>query len=795
MTAGFPLALLLSFTLACEGPTAPAESGSPPAASATTDLQPEAGVEFTGSASCRECHERFYQLWAPSHHGLAMQPVTAELAQADLESQKEAILIGEVAYRAVLDETGGHVSEQGPGGEKRYPMVHALGGKNVYYFLTPLERGRLQVLPVAFDLNAREWFDTTASGVRHFPGAEDEDEPLSWRDWPYTFNTGCFSCHVSQLELNYDLATDTYSSAWAEPGINCETCHGPAGEHVRVCQAAPPEQPPEDLRIVITKTFSVQQTNDLCGPCHAKMLPLSTSFPPGERYYNHFGLTTLEHEDFYPDGRDLGENYTQTTWLMSPCVAAGELDCLHCHTSSGRYRHEDDPDQSCLPCHESRVTAAAEHTRHPVGSPGSRCISCHMPATWFARMERHDHSMRPPTPATTLAFESPNACNLCHTEKDAAWADALVREWRSRDYQAPVLHFAGLIAAARAGDWSRLPEMLDYLGSPDRNEVVTASLIHLLRPCENETKWPAFLEAMSDPSPLVRAAATEALGDRPSAETVPVLLEATRDEYRLVRVRAAAALAGLPPAGLGPQDRESLERAMAEFEETMKSRPDDAASSYNLGNFYLGRGEPGQAVSSYETAVRLQPAMVQPRVNAAHAYLALGRTDDAEATLLQAIELAPDDPAAYFNLGLLLGEQGRRRDAIEALRRALKADPELAPAAFNLGVLLAETDLEEAVQWCARAVAGRPGDARYAYTLAFYQRQAGDQEGSIGTLDELIKRSPHHADAYALLGSIYEEADRLEDARALYLQAAEATELDANARSQFAARREAMADR
>ena len=59
----------------------------------------------------------------------------------------------------------------------------------------------------------------------------------------------------------------------------------------------------------------------------------------------------------------------------------------------------------------------------------------------------------------------------------------------------------------------------------------------------------------------------------------------------------------------------------------------------------------------------------------------------------------------------------------------------------------------------------------------------------------MIKRSPHHADAYALLGSIYEEAGRMEDARALYLQAAEATELDASARSQFAARREAMAER
>jgi hypothetical protein len=33
------------------------------------------GNNYTGSVSCRKCHEKFYQLWAPSHHGLAMQPL------------------------------------------------------------------------------------------------------------------------------------------------------------------------------------------------------------------------------------------------------------------------------------------------------------------------------------------------------------------------------------------------------------------------------------------------------------------------------------------------------------------------------------------------------------------------------------------------------------------------------------------------------------------------------------------------------------------------------------------------
>ena len=94
--------------------------------------------------------------------------------------------------------------KQDPQGKKKYTMEHVLGGKNVYYFLTPLEKGRLQTLPVAYDLNKKKWFDTAASGVRHFPGA-GSDQPVSWKDPAYTFNTSCHSCHVSQLSTNYDL--------------------------------------------------------------------------------------------------------------------------------------------------------------------------------------------------------------------------------------------------------------------------------------------------------------------------------------------------------------------------------------------------------------------------------------------------------------------------------------------------------------------------------------------------------------------------------------------------------------
>ena len=145
---------------------------------------------YSGTQSCRECHENFYQLWSTSYHGLAMQPFTAQLFQTELAPQETDLVIGEFKYRVELDGENGWMQESSTGGNsRRYPIIHAMGGKYVYYFLTPLDRGRLQVLPLAYDMREKSWFDMAASGIRHFQ--DIEEEPIGWKEQEYTFNTSC----------------------------------------------------------------------------------------------------------------------------------------------------------------------------------------------------------------------------------------------------------------------------------------------------------------------------------------------------------------------------------------------------------------------------------------------------------------------------------------------------------------------------------------------------------------------------------------------------------------------------
>jgi tetratricopeptide (TPR) repeat protein len=760
----------------------------------TTKTAGASSQEFTGSQSCRNCHERFYQLWATSHHGLAMQPYTDKLAADRLTLHTEDISIGDYRYRAEVAAGKGWVREEGPEGKKDLKIEHVLGGKNVFYFLTPWEKGRLQTLPLAYDVNRREWFDTAASGIRHFPGMTP-DAPLHWTDLEYTFNTSCHSCHVSQLETNYTLAEDSYHTTWAEPGINCETCHGPAQEHIRICLEAPEGQVPEDLKMPVimqNKGYTPHQVDTACVPCHAKMSPVTSDFMPGDDYFDHFDLVTFEHPDFYPDGRDLGENYTYTLWRMNPCSLAGELDCMHCHTSSGRFRQTDNPNDSCLPCHQERVDNVAEHSFHQADSEGSQCIACHMPMTEFARMRRSDHSFTPPMPAATLRFESPNACSLCHDDQDAAWADQWVRKWHGGEYQRSRLEIAGLIDAARKQDWTRLTEMLAYMKSPDRDEIFANSLLRLLRTCPSPDIWPAFIQALKDPSPLIRSSAAVSLEGYLTPGSVAALLGAVKDRYRLVRVRAAGTLTVVPPGSLDPGDQKALDAALHELETSFKSRPDSYTAHYNLANYYLERNQIDQAIASFEKALFFRPDGVPILTNAAMAYARKGNLARAESFLEKALELEPDNAVAHFNLGLLKLELNDSQSGESHLRAALKSDPAMSQAAYNLGILLAEKNLAEAITWCRKASDLQPGNPRYGYTLAFYLRQDNKENEAIEILKALIDRQPAYMDAYLFLGDIYEGRKNWEAAEKLYSRALQQQGLDQQSRMTLMAKLQAL---
>jgi Tfp pilus assembly protein PilF len=751
-----------------------------------------AGSAYVGSSDCRRCHERFYELWATSFHGLAMQSCTPEFVINHLTPQTETIDVKGMTYRFKMRGDKIFVAEQGPGEEKEHSVLYAMGGKNVYYFLAEMDKGRLQVLPVAYDVHRKAWFDTAASAVRHF--ADQPDSPYHWTEYPYTFNTSCYSCHVSQLVNTYDLETDTYTTVWKEPGINCETCHGPAEKHLAIAAAYPDGEGVEDWAMPIIMPeygYTAHQTNATCSNCHAKMSPLSADFKPGEDFFQHYDLLTYEDPDYYPDGRDLGENYTYTSWRQSPCVQNSDLHCVMCHTSSGRYRfHAKDgknANDACMPCHAGNVNDFVGHTHHKPLTNVTECIQCHMPMTRFANMNRSDHSMRPPMPSATIRFGSPNACNMCHTDKSPEWADKKVRRWHQDDYQAETLKLGEWVRQLRRGDWTGLAEVLAYLQSAERDEVFANSMIRLLRSCPDTAKVPVLVEVLkSDPSPLCRSSAAMALaGFLIDADVIAAVADATGDPFRLVRMRAAETLSTVGSEQIPAAKSVQVQKATDEYLAAMMARPDDAAGHFNLGNYYMNQNKVTRAIDYFENAARLRPDFTPTYLNVSIAYNQIGRNDTALEALDTALSYEPTAAPAHLNRALLLAEMGRMDESEKAFRETLKYDPQSAAAAYNLAVLTAGKDPKEALKWSRKAAELAPDNAKYAYTAAFYAYQFGYINEAIGILNKQVAQKTDYADAYVLLANIHIRKSQVDEAVRIYQAAADNPNLPASVRQQF----------
>ena len=366
----------------------------------------------------------------------------------------------------------------------------------------------------------------------------------------------------------------------------------------------------------------------------------------------------------------------------------------------------------------------------------------------FAAMARTDHSMRPPMPAATIAYKSPNACNQCHTDHDAPWADQWVRKWYPRDYQAEPLRRAALLDAARKSDWKRLPEMLADVQNKQGDEIYRNSLVRLLRNCTDPQKWPVLIAALKDDSPLVRASAAAALegyltdGERlrrcsaprpipcgwcgsaprrPWPPCIPSRLTMPTRENRFAGRRPSSRRRWRRGPTIGPPIR------------TLAATTWKAATSTRRS-------------TAFETALKLEPRVVAPMVNLSMAYANLKQNDKAEAWLRRALKAEPDNAAANFNLGLLLAETDRLDEAEKALRAALKSDPQLAPAAYNLAVILGEKkDLAGAVEWCRKAHDLRPEELKYTQSLAFYLNEKGDKDEAAAVLKKANRPYPQRS--------------------------------------------------
>jgi predicted CXXCH cytochrome family protein len=409
-------------------------------------------AEYAGSDACRDCHAGEHAAW--QHTGMArmFRPVRPENIIGDFSQRQFQDRKGTIVARMGIDKDRYYFATRGEDGVwQQYSIDYTIGSKWQQAYATQLPDGQIHVFPIQYNKLERAWVNYWR--IIDPPGSQRPDPDRFHNMSSRTnYQANCAPCHTSQLHSRNARSADRLTLLFREPGVNCEMCHGPSARHVALMRAGghaskPAAEPPIDFAGIDNRQFVA-----VCAQCHMQSAIRRPGLRGEENYSESAGMFPLRylsrpypnfsHRAFYKDGRFRETTFIVEAFMRSACYRKGQAQCGNCHNphptdaasnpTSLKYREQ--PDQMCLQCHSDYVAKVEAHTHHAPTSEGSRCVSCHMPRIMNSLLfQARTHQIDDiPRADLTLRFgpqESPNACLMCHREKDAQWAATRLQSW------------------------------------------------------------------------------------------------------------------------------------------------------------------------------------------------------------------------------------------------------------------------------------------------------------------------------------------------------------------------------
>jgi predicted CXXCH cytochrome family protein len=593
-------------------------------------------ASYVGMAACAKCHAEIHRQWTHSRHSKMVQPATRESVQGDFKLPRVKLRGANYGLRerdGVFYITESYLT----GKAQEHRVDYTLGNRRIQHYLTTLADGKIIVLPPSWDIGRKGWFHNLDIAD------PDEVEGVQVQVW----NKMCYSCHVSQQEKNFDVDKNEYKTAWLDFGTNCERCHGPGSDHVARYSSSSQQKPANE--IVVQTRLDATRNTTICAQCHSFRDTFAKGYSAGADYYNYF-LPILEYNQpvdkdpaYWADGRTRRFSNDAFGLWQSECFLKGGATCMSCHSSVHEAEIEKNPQLKptanalCTRCHSAIGQAIAAHTHHAAGSTGSSCVECHMPRTVFSiKAEIRDHSMSIPVPENTIHHGIPNACNICHKDRDANWSLKNLNAWYGDRSRQKLIRRADTFTLAGKNDPRAIEKLLAILADPAEGPLVRANAAgHLGKFSVDPTVFAALKHALSDSEPGVRAVAALRIqagpGDRDAA--VKALTQSLGDSVTTVPIAAAATLVSMGIKTLPGEDGERLERAKELFRERAEANSDDAEQQIGAGRFYYLIGDFPRAISAFRTSLRIDPASPAQYLLAA-AYVQKGDAAAARAILL-----------------------------------------------------------------------------------------------------------------------------------------------------------------
>jgi tetratricopeptide (TPR) repeat protein len=691
---------------------------------------------FVGRDSCAQCHSNQVDLWHGSDHDRAMETTSEESVLGDF-NDSEFTWFG-VTTRFFRRDGKFMVNTEGADGQMHdYEIKYTFGIDPLQQYMVEFPDGRVQVLAVSWDIRKKEWFMVTPPDVpneRILPG-----DPLHWTGVAQNWNTMCAECHSTNVHKNFDIATNTYHTTYSEIDVSCETCHGPGSIHVELAESRSIFWDRiHGYGLPKLKGATSLAELETCAPCHSRRSQIHPDFHKRENFLDLYKPSLLDAGLYYPDGQIRDEVYVYGSYQQSKMFAEG-VKCADCHDPHS-LNLKFEGNQLCGQCHIPGKYDGPNHHHHKAG-PAAQCVTCHMPTnTYMVIDERHDHSMRVPRPDLSDALGTPNVCTDCHQAPDEtnSWAAEAIRKWYGNNRPGQP-SFGEAFLAGQKSDPAGLKLLRKLVTNKSQPDIVRATGISLLQNYTSQSVDALCRNLMRDPSPLIRAAATDAL----SSESIAVLvLEAERqldDPIRLVRLAGAQRIVGVAAQVSDSRYRAALDKAIPEYKEANQMSLDRAASHLNMATLDYALENRKAATKELETAIRLEPYLTGPREQLANLLTELGGDADEIKRLRQEevknlerdATLLPADAQIPYRRGMLHYLLGNQIAARSAFEKACELDPKSYDNWLALALICeAEQDWDRAYEALGYMYELRPKDrAIRDIFLRIQQARAAQEAG------------------------------------------------------------------
>jgi predicted CXXCH cytochrome family protein len=671
---------------------------------------------YAGSLSCIECHLQEYQEWMGSHHDEAMMIASDSTVKGNFN---DATFSNQgIRTRFYKKEGKFMVNTEGPDGEYHdYEILYTFGTEPLQQYIVAFPKGRYQCLRIAWDTEEKKWFDL-------YPDMKLAlQEWLHWTNGSMTWNTTCADCHSTNLQKNYFNEQDSFHTTYTILDVSCEACHGPSKDHIDYVKSGKFDSTKNynaGRHLEMIRISSAEEQVDDCARCHSRRVQFTKAYNHEGVFRDHYAPEILRDHLYYADGQILDEDYVYSSFVQSK-MYANQVKCTNCHNPHTT-KLKFSGNQLCLQCHEQQKYDVYEHHFHRDEEGGQNCINCHMDGRYYMVNDyRRDHSFRIPRPDLSVAYNVPNACNSCHTDKDAQWATGWVDDWYGPER---VKNYADVLCLGSTRSTEAVPALDSLIRSKSQPPIARATAVWYLGFIDTEQSNEAIIRSLNDPDPTVRYIAIEVMQSFPPETRFRYLAPLLMDTVRSVRVMAADGLSDIPLSRYNEDLRNRYLEVLPEYKSMLEMRSDFPGGQMQLARYLQHQGHVGEAEKALLKAISFDSLFNAARVNLAHLYNSQGKKQEAINLFKLVTTIEPDYGPGFYSLGLLFAEENRMNEAIGYLKKANKLQPDNPRIFYNLGLAYQhEQKFSEAERIFIKGLELDPenGDLLYALIILNFQ--------------------------------------------------------------------------